>query len=56
MLKPIPRQSLSDAVFAQLREGGAQAWLTGTELAPFAEIEREAAVWRVAGGEVERLS
>ena len=40
----------------RLRNGGAQVWLTGTELAPFAEIESEAAVWRVNGGTVERVS
>jgi DNA replication and repair protein RecF len=44
------------ALFERLREGRAQAWLTGTELAPFTEIEAEAAVWRVSGGEVERIS
>jgi DNA replication and repair protein RecF len=43
------------ALFERLRETGAQVWLTGTERAPFAEIEAEAAVWRVASGEVERL-
>jgi DNA replication and repair protein RecF len=51
-LDPVRRADL----FERLREGAAQVWLTGTELAPFAEIEGEAAVWRVAGGEVERLS
>jgi DNA replication and repair protein RecF len=50
-LDPVRREAL----FARLREGGAQVWLTGTELAPFAAIEREAAVWRVHGGAVERL-
>jgi DNA replication and repair protein RecF len=50
-LDPIRRADL----FARLREGAAQVWLTGTELAPFAEIEQEAAVWRVRGGAVERL-
>ena len=44
------------ALFDRLREGGAQVWLTGTELAPFAAIESEAAVWRVNEGVVERLS
>ena len=44
------------ALFARLREGAAQVWLTGTELTPFAEIADEAAVWRVSGGGVERLS
>ncbi|HEU4651903.1 MAG TPA: DNA replication/repair protein RecF [Croceibacterium sp.] len=43
------------ALFERLRAGGAQVWLTGTERAPLAEIEREAAVWRVAGGAVERV-
>lgn len=42
------------ALFERLRSGGAQAWLTGTELAPFAEIVGEAAVWRVSSGAVER--
>ena len=44
------------ALFERLRSGGAQAWLTGTELAPFEAIEGEAAVWQVASGTVERLS
>ena len=44
------------ALFDRLREGGAQIWLTGTELAPFAAIEGEAAVWRVSEGAVERLT
>ena len=43
------------ALFERLRAGGAQAWLTGTELAPFEAIEGEAAVWRVSEGTVERL-
>ena len=38
------------ALFERLREGPAQVWLTGTELAPFAEIAGEAAVWEVADG------
>ncbi|MFM5929365.1 MAG: DNA replication/repair protein RecF [Novosphingobium sp.] len=45
-----------DALFDRLRAGSAQVWLTGTEIAPFDGIAREAAVWRVAGGRVERLS
>lgn len=45
-----------DALFDRLRAGRAQVWLTGTEPAPFATIEREAAVWRVASGAVERVS
>lgn len=44
------------AMFTRLRETGAQVWLTGTELAPFSDIVDEAAVWRVAGGAVERVS
>ena len=50
-LDPIRRTAL----FERLRMGGAQAWLTGTEVAPFAAIESEAAVWRVVEGSVERL-
>jgi len=44
------------ALFERLRAGGAQVWLTGTELAPFAGIETEAAIWRVTGGAVEKLA
>ena len=43
------------ALFDRLREGGAQVWLTGTELAPFEAIAAEAAVWRVSEGTVVRL-
>ena len=43
------------ALFDRLRSGGAQVWLTGTELAPFAAIADEAAIWRVSEGLVERL-
>jgi DNA replication and repair protein RecF len=43
-----------DALFERLRAGKAQVWLTGTEPAPFAMIEREAATWRVTDGAVER--
>ena len=50
-LDPVRRAAL----FERLRSGRAQVWLTGTELAPFAEIESDAAVWRVTGGTVERL-
>jgi DNA replication and repair protein RecF len=42
------------ALFDRLRHGQAQVWLTGTEPAPFAEIESEAARWNVAEGSVER--
>ena len=51
-LDPLRRAEL----FERLRAGRAQVWLTGTELAPFAGIEGEAAVWKVIAGEVERLS
>jgi DNA replication and repair protein RecF len=44
------------ALFERLRVGAAQVWLTGTERAPFAEIIEEAAIWRVIGGGVERVS
>jgi DNA replication and repair protein RecF len=50
-LDPLRREAL----FERLRGSGAQVWLTGTEPAPFAAIESEAAVWRVAGGKVERV-
>lgn len=43
------------ALFERLRAGKAQVWLTGTELAPFEEIEAIAAVWRVSGGAAVRL-
>ncbi len=43
------------ALFERLRNGNSQVWLTGTELAPFEEIVGDAAVWRVAGGVIERL-
>lgn len=50
-LDPIRREAL----FARLRQGTAQVWLTGTELAPFDAIAEEAAIWRVSEGTVERL-
>lgn len=50
-LDPVRRAAL----FKRLRAGKAQVWMTGTELAPFAEIEAEAAVWRVSGGALQRL-
>ena len=49
-LDPVRRATL----FERLRDGGAQAWLTGTELAPFETIAGEAAVWRVSDGTVAR--
>lgn len=50
-LDPVRRTEL----FARLRQGKAQIWMTGTELAPFSAIESEAAIWRVEGGALERL-
>ncbi|WP_252258259.1 DNA replication/repair protein RecF [Erythrobacter aurantius] len=50
-LDPVRRIEL----FRRLREGKAQIWMTGTELVPFADIEAEAAIWRVSGGTLERL-
>ncbi len=51
-LDPVRRKALFD----RLRDGGAQVWLTGTERAPFEAIEEEAAIWRVDGGAVRRVS
>ena len=50
-LDPLRREALFD----RLRQGAAQVWLTGTELAPFEGIAAEAAVWRVVAGSVERV-
>ncbi|MCH7628362.1 MAG: DNA replication/repair protein RecF [Proteobacteria bacterium] len=50
-LDPLRRAALYD----RLAASGAQVWMTGTELAPFAEISGEAALWQVADGRVERL-
>lgn len=50
-LDPVRRVEL----FRRLREGKAQVWMTGTELAPFAAIQGESAIWRVSGGGVERV-
>ncbi len=49
-LDPVRRAAL----FERLRGGGAQVWLTGTELAPFEAVEGDAAIWRVSAGTVER--
>ncbi len=51
-LDPVRRAALFD----RLRDGPAQVWMTGTELAPFAAIADEAAVWRVSEGVVEKLA
>ncbi|OBV12018.1 DNA replication/repair protein RecF [Erythrobacter dokdonensis] len=50
-LDPVRRTEL----FNRLRNGKAQVWMTGTELAPFDAIRAEAAIWRVSGGSVERV-
>jgi DNA replication and repair protein RecF len=50
-LDPVRREAL----FERLRAGKAQIWMTGTELAPFADVKEEAAIWRVSGGALERL-
>jgi DNA replication and repair protein RecF len=50
-LDPVRR----NALFARLRTGSAQVWLTGTEVAPFSAILDEAAVWEVRGGTVRRV-
>ena len=47
-LDPIRR----DALFDRLRSSGAQVWMTGTERAPFAGIEADAAIWTVNSGSV----
>jgi DNA replication and repair protein RecF len=44
-----------DALFARLRVGSAQVWLTGTEAAPFSAILDEAAVWEVERGSLRRI-
>ena len=49
-LDPVRRAALFD----QLSASGAQVWMTGTELAPFDAIAGEAAIWRVAAGEIRR--
>ncbi len=51
-LDPLRREAL----FERLRAGGAQVWLTGTELAPFGAIAGEAATWRISEGLAERLA
>lgn len=50
-LDPVRREALFD----RLRAGGAQVWLTGTELPPFDAILGEAAIWHVSEGLAERL-
>jgi len=50
-LDPVRRAALFD----RLRHGNMQVWLTGTELAPFAGIAEDAAIWRVSDGRAARL-
>lgn len=50
-LDPVRREAL----FERLSAGRAQAWLTGTERAPFEGVLGEAAIWRVSDGELERV-
>ena len=49
-LDPLRREAL----FHRLEDYPGQVWLTGTEIASFADIIGDAATWRVAGGQVER--
>ena len=50
-LDPVRR----DALFVRLADSGAQVWLTGTELAPFASLRDTAAIWRVVDGTLHRI-
>lgn len=50
-LDPIRRTAL----FERLAQSGAQVWMTGTEIAPFAEIADASAVWSVRDGVAETL-
>ena len=38
------------ALLSRLAAGSAQVWMTGTEMAPFAELRGQAAVWQVSAG------
>lgn len=49
-LDPVRRAAL----FERLAQSGAQVWMTGTEIAPFAEVAATSAVWTVADGVAER--
>lgn len=40
------------ALFERLATSGAQVWMTGTEMAPFAQIAGESAIWSVRDGAV----
>ena len=50
-LDPLRRAALYD----RLAASGTQVWMTGTEIAAFAEIAGTAAVWRVADGAAARV-
>lgn len=43
------------ALFERLAQSGAQVWMTGTEMAPFADIADQSAVWSVRDGAVVRV-
>jgi len=43
------------ALFDRLRDSGTQVWVTGTEIAPFAGVAADAAVWEVSEGSAVRL-
>ncbi|MCU0947404.1 MAG: DNA replication/repair protein RecF [Porphyrobacter sp.] len=49
-LDPLRRAEL----FRRLGAGRAQVWMTGTELAPFADIAKDAAIWQVSDGSAKR--
>jgi DNA replication and repair protein RecF len=38
------------ALYARIAQGGAQVWMTGTELAPFEGVAAAAKVWEIVGG------
>ena len=50
-LDPVRRAAL----FERLAQSGAQVWMTGTEIAPFADIAEGSAVWAVREGGAERV-
>ena len=50
-LDPVRRAAL----FEQLSSGGAQVWMTGTEIAPFESIASDTASWSVEAGKVAPL-
>lgn len=43
------------ALFERLRDSGTQVWVTGTELAPFEGLARQATVWEITGGEARAI-